>query len=145
MTDALRAHGFRADASDVSFGPIGTGQMADSFRIQLTYAGSRESDPAPPRELTWIARPEDQAESLHPLLAGFSEQFIKHYGCRVSKEDPEVVRGFAAGSRDWLLGRFGSFGLVRGNSRLDNLLFATPAGGSPVAAVDWQTVMLGLL
>ena len=244
MTAALRAHGFHADVSDVSFGPIGTGQMADSFRFRLTYSGSSESDPTPPssvvvkmqaadslsreaggrgayesevrfytelaptlsvrapacfyaslpdesnrfallledlapaeqgdqlegcsvtqaraavinlaglhgprwcdprlRELTWIARAEDQAESLQPLLEGFSEQFIEHYGSRVSTEDAEVVRAFAAGSRDWLLGRSECFGVVHGDYRLDNLLFATPAGGSPVAAVDWQTVMIGL-
>lgn len=59
MTDALRAHGFRADVSDVSFGPIGTGQMADSFRIQLTYAGSRESDPAPPSSVVLKMHAED--------------------------------------------------------------------------------------
>ena len=33
---------------------------------------------------------------------------------------------------------------VHGDYRLDNLLFATPAGGSPVAIVDWQTAEIGL-
>ena len=59
MTDALRAHGFHADVSDVSFGPIGTGQMADSFRFRLTYSESSESDPAPPSSVVLKMHAED--------------------------------------------------------------------------------------
>ncbi len=244
MTAALRAGGLRCDVEGVSFAPIGTGQMADSFRFELAFSASNASDPdlpgsvvvkmhaedplsreagsrgayesevrfytelaptltvrvpacfyaLPPdasnrfalvledlapaeqgdqlegcsidqaraavvnlaglhgprwcdptlRDLKWLGSAEDQADSLQPLLGGFSEQFIEHYGERVSKEDVEVLRAFAAGSRAWLLGRSERFGVVHGDYRLDNLLFATPAGGSPVAAVDWQTITIGL-
>ncbi len=43
-----------------------------------------------------------------------------------------------------MLGRSDRFGLVHGDYRLDNLLFATPAGGPPCTAVDWQLVAVGL-
>jgi hypothetical protein len=32
---------------------------------------------------------------------------------------------------------------IHGDFRLDNMLFATPAGGNPLTVVDWQTVQLG--
>ena len=47
-------------------------------------------------------------------------------------------------SPKWLLGRLDDFGLVHGDYRLDNLLFATDAGGPPCTAVDWQIVAVGL-
>ncbi len=43
-----------------------------------------------------------------------------------------------------MLGRPGCFGLVHGDYRLDNLLFATSSGAPPCTAVDWQLVAIGL-
>ena len=56
----------------------------------------------------------------------------------------DVLRAFAPHVAQWLLGRRDCFGLVHGDYRLDNLLFATAAGGPPCTAVDWQLVAVGL-
>jgi aminoglycoside phosphotransferase (APT) family kinase protein len=244
MTAALRSCGFDGDVTSLSFAPIGTGQMADSFRFRLSVGASSTSAPPPPtsvvvkmqaadprsreaggagayemevrfytelartlsirvpacyaaalpdeskrfalvledlapaeqgdqlegcnvdqaraavvnlaglhgprwcdpalRDLGWLRRADGEVASLQPLLANFAEQFIDHYGSRVSKSDAIVLRAFAEASSAWLLGRGERFSVVHADYRLDNLLFATPAGGSPVAAVDWQTVMVGL-
>ena len=45
MTAALRSGGVEADVAELSFGPIGTGQMADSFRFELGYASSAKGAP----------------------------------------------------------------------------------------------------
>jgi hypothetical protein len=244
MTAALCDFGFKGDVAKLSFAPIGTGQMADSFRFELSYdaAGSAEGAPssvvvkmqaadelsrnagangayesevrfyteldstlsirtpvcyyaalpddggrfalvledlAPAeqgdqikgcgidharsavvnlaglhgprwcdpalRDLRWIRRvSEAETAVVQPWLANTTEQFIEHYGSRVSESDAVVLRAFAAKSGSWLLGRNERFSPIHGDYRLDNLLFATPAGGSPVATVDWQTLEIGL-
>jgi hypothetical protein len=241
MTAALAGSGVKGEVAALSFAPIGTGQMADSFRFELSYAGRAEGatasvvvkmqaadelsraggasgaytsevrfyedlaptlrvrtpachyavasddgsrfalvleDLAPaeqgdqlegcssdqarravvnlaglhgPRwcdsslyDLAWLRRVSDEAaEGLQGLLVQATEAFLDHYGDRVSKRDASVHRAFAAKSGSWLCGRPERFSVIHGDYRLDNLLFATPAGGSPVAAVDWQTLEVG--
>ena len=48
LTDVLRGSGALGDARVTAFttAPIGTGQMGDSFRIGLTYAGDAAGAPA---------------------------------------------------------------------------------------------------
>lgn len=244
MTAALRRFGFEGDVTSLAFAPIGTGQMADSFRFRLSVGASSTSTPPLPtsvvikmqaadprsreagasgayetevrfyaelaptlsirvpkcyaamlpdesnrfalvledlapaeqgdqiegcdvdqaraavvnlaglhgprwcdstlRDLDWLRGADGEVTGLQPLLGGFAEQFIEHYGSRVSKDDALVLRAFAEASGAWLLGRSERFSAVHADYRLDNLLFATPAGGSAVAAVDWQTVIVGL-
>jgi hypothetical protein len=47
MTSALRSAGFEANVSDLTFVPIGTGQMADSFRVELVQAPGYSSAGVP--------------------------------------------------------------------------------------------------
>lgn len=244
MTAVLRRRGFDGDVTRLSFAPIGTGQMADSFRYRFSVSAAKASAPPPPtsvvvkmqaadprsraagasgayetevrfyaelaptlsirvpecyaamlpdesnrfalvledlapaeqgdqiegcgvdqaraavvnlaglhgpswcdpalKKMEWLRGSDGEVTSLQPLLGGFAEQFIEHYGHRVSKDDALVLRAFAEASSAWLPGRSERFSAVHADYRLDNLLFATPAGGSAVAAVDWQTVMVGL-
>jgi hypothetical protein len=248
MTAALCGSGFKSgfkgEVTKLSFAPIGTGQMADSFRFELSYdaAGSAEGAPssvvlkmqaadelsrkagssgayesevsfymdldptlsirtpqcyyaalpddhgrfalvledlAPAeqgdqikgcsidqarsavvnlaglhgprwcdpslRDLGWIrCVSEAETEAMQLLLVSLTERFVEYYGSRVSARDAVVLRAFAAKSGTWLFGRGERFAPVHGDYRLDNLLFATPAGGSPVATVDWQTLGIGL-
>ena len=244
MTAALRDFGIKGEVVVLSFAPIGTGQMADSFRFELSYDAAGSTDGAPSsvvvkmqaadalsrsagangayqkevrfyagldstlsirtpqcyyaavpddrgrfalvledlapaepgdqiegcgidqarsavvnlaglhgprwcdpalRDLEWIRRvSEKETEAMQAFLVNLTEQFIEHYGSRVSERDAVVLRAFAAKSGSWLLGRNERFCPIHGDYRLDNLLFATPAGGSPVATVDWQTLAIGL-
>jgi hypothetical protein len=244
MTAALSDFGFEAEVAKLSFAPIGTGQMADSFRFELAYAAGGSAAGAPstvvvkmqaadelsrmagaggayqkevrfyteldstlsictpkcyyaalpdddgrfalvledlapaeqgdqikgcgtdeahravvnlaglhaPRwcdssllDLGWIRRvSEAEAAVMQSWLASSTEQFVEHYGSRVPGGDAGVLRAFAARCGSWLLGRGERFSPIHGDYRLDNLLFATPAGGRPVATVDWQTLEIGL-
>lgn len=96
-------------------------------------------------DIDWLMRAEPETVEFAALLlvdatAGFNER----YAARLAPEDAEVFTAFAAEAEKWLTGRPERFGLVHGDYRLDNLLFGTEAGGYPVAAVDWQTVGIGL-
>ncbi len=245
MTEALRHAGLDVEVSEVAFSPIGTGQMADSFRFELSYAATRPGAGAPgsvvvkmqaadelsrqagaqgayaaevrfytelaptlsirvpkchyavgpdaahrfalvledlapaeqgdqlqgcgvdrardavvnlaglhaPRwcdpallDLAWLRRVADPtaADLVQAVVIDFTTRFIEHYGDRVSEADASVHRAFAERSGGWLRERSERFSPIHGDYRLDNLLFATPAGGSPVAAVDWQTLEVGL-
>ena len=70
------------------------------------------------------------------------EPFIERF--HTARDDADVLRAFAPLAGHWMLGRPDRFGLVHGDYRLDNLLFATAAGGPPCTAVDWQLVAVGL-
>ena len=86
------------------------------------------------------------ADAAQGMGIGFGmmvEPFIERFG--TPRDDADVMRAFARARREaWLLGRPDCFGLVHGDYRLDNLLFATAAGGPPCTAVDWQLVAVGL-
>ena len=244
ITGALRASCLNVEVAAVAFSPIGTGQMADSFRLELSHAeaglgasapssvvvkmqaadavsrqagagGAYENeirfyrelastlsiripkchyavgpdednrfalvleDLAPaeqgdqlrgcsveqaqsavvnlaglhgPRwcdrallDLKWLRRIiEPFAGIVQAMMVDSTARFIDHYGSRVSDADASVLRAFAERSGHWLCERSERFAPIHGDYRLDNLLFATPAGGSPVAAVDWQTAEVGL-
>ncbi len=84
----------------------------------------------------------DSASALGEVLAPMNELFFAHFGDRFGAQHRAVFDRTAEVAGDWLLGRSERSGPVHGDYRLDNLLFAPD--GSDVAAVDWQTVSLGL-
>lgn len=83
------------------------------------------------------------ADLMADLLGPATETFLDNLGDQVSAEDAETLRAVATVIGRWAMARPERFGLVHGDYRLDNLLFP-PHGGPGVAAVDWQTLSLGL-
>ncbi|MDX2380146.1 MAG: phosphotransferase, partial [Acidimicrobiia bacterium] len=69
------------------------------------------------------------------VFPGFEATYRKH----LSTEAFELAENFGQIVGDWLDGRGAPYAVTHGDYRLDNLLFATPAGGPTVTAVDWQT------
>ncbi len=69
--------------------------------------------------------------------------FIDRYKHRLSEEDADVLRGFAAGVKNWTARRPETRTLVHGDYRLDNLMFEATDDGVRVAVVDWQTLSVG--
>jgi hypothetical protein len=85
------------------------------------------------------------AEAAQGMGIGFGmmvEPFIERFD--TPRDDADVLRAFAPHVAHWMRGRPDRFGLVHGDYRLDNLLFATTAGGPSCTAVDWQLVAIGL-
>lgn len=92
-----------------------------------------------------------ELEFLHPTDAGAADfigtlhreattQFLERYGDALSDDDARTLRQAADATGTWLLARSRPFGVVHGDYRLDNLMFA--ADGE-VTALDWQTTSTG--
>lgn len=92
-------------------------------------------------ELDWMPYTGDAAiaqsavdsyeEAWGPFLEQFSSQVpasILEMGERFGKSIPHMIDRFGVPPRT----------IVHGDYRLDNLFFATPEGGDPLAVVDWQ-------
>lgn len=95
-------------------------------------------------DLDWLNRASEDGRAFYvQLLAMLYPGFKERYGDLV---DADVV---TAG--DALMDRLGDYISYRpephtaahGDYRVDNMLFASDAGGAPLTTVDWQTVALG--
>lgn len=82
----------------------------------------------------------NQANPLNQaLMSALLPAFLDRYGDRVAPEHAEVCRAFVAALDAWAADRHAPLGLIHGDFRLDNLLFAAEA----CTVVDWQTVAWG--
>lgn len=81
-------------------------------------------------------------DMLADSLAQMTDLFVQHFGDRLAPADRDVLELVPGSIGPWIMTRPERFAPVHGDYRLDNLLFAPD--GSEVAAVDWQTVSLGL-
>lgn len=69
------------------------------------------------------------------LLPGFTATYARYLSGGMLR----VLEAFGSRLAGWVDGRTGPLTVTHGDYRLDNLLFATPSGGPPITAVDWQT------
>ena len=102
--------------------------------------GPRWDDPTL-ADLEFLSRrsgPEDAAQ-LVGLWTTFLPGFLATYERYLPGGSVALLDAFGPRIGEWLEGRTGAATVVHGDYRLDNLLFATPDGGPPVTAVDWQT------
>ena len=97
-------------------------------------------DDAALHELDWLMVAGGEAIGYVELV---TPMFVDRYADRMSGDARRVVEAFAAGVGNWIEREPAARTLVHGDYRLDNLLFATPEGGRPVTAVDWQTLGVG--
>lgn len=81
----------------------------------------------------------DDVDQLCGLWSMFLPGFLATYEPYLDAEAVAVIHAFGPRLGDWMDGRVGPTTVTHGDYRLDNLLFATPSGGPPVTAVDWQT------
>lgn len=80
---------------------------------------------------------------LDAIYTDYTAQFLDRYADRLTDAHRSVLVPFAERVTDWVARSAHGRGLVHGDYRLDNLLFATTPDSDPVGAVDWQTVTLG--
>jgi hypothetical protein len=103
--------------------------------------GPRWDDPTL-GDVDWLTRrsgPDDVSqltELWSMVFPGFRAVYSKH----LEPDQVQLVDRFGDVLGHWIDGRpEGPLAVTHGDYRLDNLLFATPAGGPAVTAVDWQT------
>lgn len=102
--------------------------------------GPRWGDPTL-SELGAMQRPSAEMVDVLQMLWGmFVEGFLAGYSKYLDSEGVDLVRRFGQRIPDWMAGRDMPATVTHGDYRLDNLMFATEAGGYPVAVVDWQTL-----
>lgn len=92
-------------------------------------------------DLEWLSRrtSADDTARLVEYWALFMPGFLATYARYLDAPALDLLAAFGPRLGDWVDGRREPFTVTHGDYRLDNLMFATPAGGYPVAAVDWQT------
>ena len=94
-------------------------------------------------DLDWLDTIDAEgAAMVGAVTADATERFVERYRNRISDEDVQLLRSLPELLPSWVLARPERFAPLHGDYRLDNLLFGD--GPDPVAAVDWQTVTLGL-
>ena len=110
--------------------------------------GPRWSDPTLD-DIEWLsAMDADAAEMVASITADATTTFVDRYRDRLDPADRETLTAVAPRLGRWITAHPERFAPIHGDYRLDNLLFADATDPStaedPVAAVDWQTVTLGL-
>ena len=106
--------------------------------------GPRWGDPSL-GEIEWLSsRSPDDSKQLAMLWGMFLPGFMGTFGGYLSAEAADVIQRFGQQIAGWVDGRDSPNTVTHGDYRLDNLMFASPAGGAPIAAVDWQTPGHGL-
>lgn len=94
--------------------------------------------------LPWLHRNtpevlESTSQLLPPLLSGFLER----YRTELEPEHVRVAERLMGSLHRWFADREPPFVIQHGDYRVDNMLFATAAGGHPLTVVDWQTAVWG--
>jgi hypothetical protein len=121
---------------------VGCGiEQAQTAIVELAQLhGPRWEDPslADHEFLSRRSGPED-VEQLVGLWSMFLPGFLTTYEQYLTAPGVALLHQFGSKLGAWIDGRSGPSSIVHGDYRLDNLLFATPEGGPPVTAVDWQT------
>jgi hypothetical protein len=124
-----------------------TPEQARDAAVNLAGLHGPRWNDATLNELDWITLSgPDDASLLASVHGPATETFLDQLGDAISAETRETLLACAEVSEAWSLGRQDErFGIVHGDYRLDNLLFApADAVGPPVTAIDWQTLSLGL-
>ena len=94
-------------------------------------------------DLDWLNRANPDGQAFYVQLIGmFWPQFLDRYGDRVDANVRDIGARVVERLGDYLSHRPEPLTAAHGDYRLDNMLFATDAGGAPLTTVDWQTVAL---
>jgi hypothetical protein len=109
--------------------------------------GPRWCDPTL-RDLPWVnSIDEAGAAMLGDVLGSAVEVFVERYAGRLDPADGPLLAEVAQVMGRWIIGRPERFGPVHGDYRMDNLMFfpgTSPDRSGGMAAVDWQTIGVGL-
>jgi hypothetical protein len=95
------------------------------------------------KQTGWLNKSADNSAVFRPMLQDFYKGFCERYADRIEPEIIAMGERYYGGMDDLAEEGADPFSLVHTDYRLDNMLFATQAGGPPITVVDWQTVTIG--
>jgi hypothetical protein len=117
-----------------------TADMARTAVLELARLhGPRWDDPSLDEVEFLQRRTGDEAAGLQMIWGMMLPGFLATYARYLDAEGIALIERFGERLGDWVEGRTLPATVTHGDYRLDNLMFASSRGGSPVAAVDWQT------
>ena len=90
----------------------------------------------------WLARPPERGLLLQGLYQAFWPPFCATFAKYLTPEQLELGERYGAVVGAFIEGLPDPITVVHGDFRLENMMFATPEGGYPLAVVDWQTLAL---
>ena len=92
-------------------------------------------------DIEWLSRRTgpDDGMMLAGMWAMLFPGFMATYGTYLSADAAALVQRFGSRIAEWVDGRDSPLTVTHGDYRLDNLMFETAVGGSPIATVDWQS------
>ena len=93
-------------------------------------------------KLEWLHRHE-QAAGTGALVQMLFAGFVDRYQERVEPEHMDLSRRLIESLPHLMAQRGGPLTVTHGDYRLDNMLFGTAEGSTPLAVVDWQTCTTG--
>ena len=115
--------------------------LARTAVLELARLHGPRWDDSSLAEIEWLSRNNGPQDTM--MLVGMwgmvFPSFLATYGKYLDDARLALLERFGARLSEWVDGRNGPFTVTHGDYRLDNLMFATPAGGAPITAVDWQT------
>lgn len=116
-------------------------EMARTAVLELARLhGPRWGDPTLD-DIDWLARSTDPDSTA--MLVGIWSMvlpgFLATYGHLLSDDQRAELDRFGPLLGTWADSRTAPFTVTHGDYRLDNLMFATDAGGDPITVVDWQS------
>ncbi|HMC38181.1 MAG TPA: phosphotransferase [Acidimicrobiales bacterium] len=129
----------QAQAGDQLAG-CGTAEAELAMDEAAKLHGPRWGDPRL-LEVPWLAAKKANAFDPGTVLALVWPTFLERYRDALSEESVEVGSRLAA-ARTWADPGASPLTVCHTDFRLDNMLFADPAGARPLTVVDWQTVQL---
>jgi Phosphotransferase enzyme family len=96
-------------------------------------------------DIEWLSRrTPDESQQLAMLWGMFLPGFMNTFGTYLCADAVELLQRFGQKIAGWVDDRDPPSTVTHGDYRLDNLMFASAAGGATIAAVDWQTPGHGL-
>ncbi len=99
-------------------------------------------------DLPWVNTIDQEgAAMLGDVMGSAVEVFVDRYEGRLDPADGRLLAEIAQVMGRWIIGRPERFGPVHGDYRMDNLMFfpgSAPDRSGGMAAVDWQTIGVGL-
>jgi aminoglycoside/choline kinase family phosphotransferase len=113
--------------------------IEEAAKLHAPLWGAAELD-----GLDWAVRwSQESQDGLQAMLTVLWPNFVERYGDQLDDDVVEMGYRFIAGLPGYYGYRPQPHTVIHNDFRLDNLLLGTPAGGPPVAVVDWQTVGVG--
>ena len=116
-------------------------EMARTAVLELAKLhGPRWGDPTLD-QIEWLSRrtSADDTALLAMMWSMMYPGFLAIYRQYLDDESHQLIERFGARISEWVDGRIGPATVTHGDYRLDNLMFATAAGGAEIAVVDWQS------